>query len=218
MTPWTGYVTATAGLNMRSGRSVYEHIVVTLGYGESVTVYEKSGDWYKISYQGREGYVFSEYVSEDEPGDKGDNFDRSVAFVFDAEKGLSLDPDDPGNYTGGAVGKGELKGTKYGISAAAYPHLDIRNLTVEQARELYRKDYWQKSGADKLDWPLCLAHLDFAVNAGLGRAQQALFSAGNDFIKYMAWRIDWYTRTRRWGLYGGSWIRRCAALMNEVSK
>jgi lysozyme family protein len=32
--------------------------------------------------------------------------------------------------------------TKYGISQAAYPHLDIKNLTEDQARQIYEDDYW----------------------------------------------------------------------------
>lgn len=33
------------------------------------------------------------------------------------------DANDPGNWTGGEIGKGECKGTNYGISAASYPDL-----------------------------------------------------------------------------------------------
>jgi len=32
--------------------------------------------------------------------------------------------------------------TKFGISSRAFPHLDIKRLTVEDAREIYRKRYW----------------------------------------------------------------------------
>jgi len=33
--------------------------------------------------------------------------------------------------------------TKYGISKRAYPNLDIKNLTVEQAAEIYERDYYR---------------------------------------------------------------------------
>jgi hypothetical protein len=36
-----------------------------------------------------------------------------------------MDERDPGNWTGGAIGKGELRGTKWGISAQTYPQIDI---------------------------------------------------------------------------------------------
>jgi lysozyme family protein len=71
------------------------------------------------------------------------NFDRAFAETLGYEGGYSDDPDDAGNWTGGKAGVGELKGTLYGISAARYPHLDIPNLTPEQAKEIYYRDYWQ---------------------------------------------------------------------------
>ena len=32
--------------------------------------------------------------------------------------------------------------TKYGISSRAYPNIDVANITKEDARHLYRNDYW----------------------------------------------------------------------------
>lgn len=64
------------------------------------------------------------------------DFDRAFANVIDAEKGLSMDPNDPGNWTGGAKGKGELNGTRYGISAMSYPKEDIARLTLGRASTL----------------------------------------------------------------------------------
>jgi lysozyme family protein len=48
-----------------------------------------------------------------------DNFPRCFAFTLGAEGGYSNNAADPGNWTGSAIGSGELRGTKYGISAAA---------------------------------------------------------------------------------------------------
>ena len=38
---------------------------------------------------------------------------------------------------------GSLKGTNFGLSAAAYPHLKLRDLTPEAADAIYRRDDWQ---------------------------------------------------------------------------
>jgi lysozyme family protein len=70
-------------------------------------------------------------------------FDLAFSETLGFEGGYSNDPDDGGNWTGGKVGMGELKGTMYGISAAQYPDLDIPNLTREQAKAIYYRDYWQ---------------------------------------------------------------------------
>lgn len=48
-----------------------------------------------------------------------------------AAQTVTDDRNDKGNWTGGRVGVGQLKGTKYGISAAAYLHLGIKSLTLE---------------------------------------------------------------------------------------
>ena len=59
-------------------------------------------------------------------------FDKLIG----AEGGFQNDPKDRGNWTSGIIGKGECKGTKYGVSAMAYPDLDIENLTIEQAKKI----------------------------------------------------------------------------------
>ena len=58
-----------------------------------------------------------------------DAFERAFAVVLGHEGGYTADPADPGNWTGGAPGRGECRGTNWGISAASYPYLPIRALT-----------------------------------------------------------------------------------------
>ncbi len=59
------------------------------------------------------------------------------------EGGFTNNPNDRGNWTGGKIGVGVLKGTNFGISAESYPDLDIVNLTQAQAIAIYLKDYWE---------------------------------------------------------------------------
>ena len=92
------------------------------------------------------------------------NFDKAFEKLIGHEGGLSLDPKDRGNWTSGVIGKGELRGTKYGVSAMSYPHLDIRNLTLDQAKAIYRKDYWGRS--DDLPDAVRFDFFDAAVNSG----------------------------------------------------
>jgi len=61
--------------------------------------------------------------------------------------------------------------TKWGISKRSYPDLDIANLTLDQAREIYFNDYWQAAGnqesyCSEMPWPLSLVHFDCTVNVG----------------------------------------------------
>jgi lysozyme family protein len=97
-------------------------------------------------------------------------FDDSFAELLGEEGGLSLDPKDPGNWTGGKVGVGTLVGSKYGISAASYPTLDIPNLTLQQAKDIAKRDYWDAVRGDDLPPSVGHALFDCAYNQGVGTA------------------------------------------------
>jgi lysozyme family protein len=104
-------------------------------------------------------------------------FDQAFAIVVGHEAGFTDNRADSGNWTGGTVGKGELKGTKYGISAASYPQLDIRNLTLDAAKAIYRRDYWDAMSCDEWAPGLALIVFDAAVNNGVGLATRLLQTA-----------------------------------------
>ncbi len=101
-------------------------------------------------------------------------FEQAFAVVIGHEGTGDADPNDPGNWTGGRVGAGMLAGTRYGISAHAYPAMDIANLTLADARAIYRRDYWDRVSGDALPPPLALLVFDAAVNAGVGAAARWL--------------------------------------------
>ena len=96
-----------------------------------------------------------------------DAFALSLAFVLSREGGISDDPADSGGLT------------KYGISQAAYPHEDIRALTMERAGEIYRRDYWDGLRLDQLPALISLAVFDAAVNCGRSAAGRQLQQAVN---------------------------------------
>lgn len=102
------------------------------------------------------------------------DFDSAFAHVVIVEKGFQQDPRDRGNWTGGAVGKGVCKGTKFGISAAAYPAENIENLTLDRARQIYHRDYWGPAGCDAAPAELKLDLFDVAVNSGVRAALKLL--------------------------------------------
>lgn len=167
-----------------------------------------------------------------------DNFARCFAFTLGAEGGFTKIASDPGNWTGGTVGHGELRGTKYGISAAAYPGLDIENLSEQDAEDIYRRDYYEPLHGDQLSLPVALVLFDGAVNAGLRRAviwlQQATslladgvlgtqtlqaVNAANALVlarEMLVRRIDFYARLPTWPDFGLGWSRRVIALADEI--
>lgn len=72
---------------------------------------------------------------------------------------------------GGYVNNPHDKGseTKYGISKKQYPHLDIPNLSLNQAKEIYYRDYWTRYKCDHLPDALSVALFDSVVNSGASR-------------------------------------------------
>lgn len=152
--------------------------------------------------------------------------------ILGHEGGYSRDPDDTGNWTGGARGLGELKGTRWGISAAAYPHLDIANLSADEASALYLEDYLAPMRADRFEDGVAYQLFDFAVNSGVHAACRALqravgvaddgiigpvtlaavarFSEATLIMRVIAERLDYMTNARTWEVHGRGWVRRVA--------
>lgn len=171
------------------------------------------------------------------------SFERAMGPILRQEGGMTKDPNDPGNWTGGHVGKGELKGTKYGISAAQYPDLDIENLTPDDARAIYRRDYWTPIKGDELPWPLAFFVFDTAINQGCDaranftaqRLLQKALDVPQDGIlgpatmsrakksgqwhaaRFLAFRAQRYQGTRNYDLYGAQWLTRTYELAMESS-
>ena len=74
---------------------------------------------------------------------------------------------------------GDLGGlTKYGISKASHPDLDIANLTTEQAQVIYQNQYWNMAGCPELKPELQYIHFDTAVNMGVVMAVKLLQKTG----------------------------------------
>lgn len=122
--------------------------------------------------------------------------------------------------------------TKWGISRRSYPHLDIKNLTVEEAAEIYDRDYLEplryKEYHDGVGYQL----FDLAVHSGIRQAIKLLQKAINvkqdgvigpitlrrlgtlaesDVIMLLiAARIDFLTDLPTWSTFGKGWMRRLA--------
>ena len=89
-------------------------------------------------------------------------FDEIIEVVLEHEGGYVNDPKDPGGET------------KYGISKKAYPDIDIKNLTVVDAKEIYKRDYWDKNKVDSVPDELKHIYFDCCVNMGRSRAVKIL--------------------------------------------
>ena len=90
------------------------------------------------------------------------DWEKAIAFVLQMEGGYTLDPNDPGGET------------NFGISKKAYPSLDIKSLTMAEAMDIYRRDYWTPCACDDLPAPFAIMVFDTAVNQGAGIAKRLL--------------------------------------------
>lgn len=152
------------------------------------------------------------------PSPQGDKWARSLAFVRKWEGGFVNDPHDPGGATNKGITIDTYTRWRQAHGQPQPTVEELRNLSDEEANQIYFEWYWKASGADLMPWPLCLAQFDTAVNAGVGRAQEMFEQSNGSFIAYLARVIDWYTRIGNFERYGRAWIQRRAALLLEATK
>ena len=89
-------------------------------------------------------------------------FKEIIEKVLEHEGGYVNDPKDLGGET------------KYGITKRFYPDIDIKNLTIEQATEIYKKDYWDRNKVESLPQNLWHIYFDMCVNMGKRTAVKVL--------------------------------------------
>ena len=94
-------------------------------------------------------------------------FDEIIEVTLHHEGGYVHDPKDLGGET------------NFGIAKRFYPDVDIKNLTKEGAKEIYKKDYWDKNKVDELDEQLKHIFFDMCVNQGRGTAVKIIQRACN---------------------------------------
>ena len=94
--------------------------------------------------------------SESVVASNGD-FDKAYKIIRKVEGGYSNHPRDSGGETYKGITKAVAK--RWGYDRP-------QDLTDAKIKEIYLKDYWEKSGADKHPWPLNLAIFNSYVNSG----------------------------------------------------
>ena len=168
------------------------------------------------------------------------SFETTFSRTIGHEGKFQANPKDRGNWTGGKEGVGELKGTKWGLAAMTYPHLDIVNITLEQAKEIYFNDWWLKLKMDC--WPNVMKYqmFDAAFNHGTGRANQFLQFAArvkndgvigpktiaavnmtdpNDLVlRFLAKRLRYFTEVKTWAEFSRGWSLRVAQCLEYAAE
>ena len=94
-------------------------------------------------------------------------FNEIIDVVLHHEGGYVNDPKDPGGET------------NFGISKRAYPDVDMKTLTKESAKDIYKRDYWDRNHCGDLPDELRHVYFDMCVNMGRGRATKIMQETAN---------------------------------------
>ena len=94
-------------------------------------------------------------------------FDEIIEVVLHHEGGYVNDKDDPGGET------------NFGIAKRSHPDVDIKNLTKDGAKEIYKEQYWDRNKVESLSEELRHIYFDMCVNQGKGRAVKILQRSAN---------------------------------------
>ena len=146
------------------------------------------------------------------------NFDKAMTILAHNEGGFANNQHD----NGGA--------TKFGISAASYPGVDIASLTFEDAKEIYKQDFWKPLSPNDYSFPVAIMLFDTAVHSGHTRAvriaQEASGAVGDGIIgpktkaalkgvnsvefciAYTYLRLDFLQGLTDWRHFGRGWQAR----------
>lgn len=153
-------------------------------------------------------------------------FDEAFTKLIGHEGGYVNDKRDPGGET------------KFGISKRAYPDVNIASLTIEQAKVIYKRDYWDRARCDELPPVVSFQVFDTAVNSGIGQSirflQRAVGVADDGQVgpltvnavrrldpeaaaaRFNGQRLDFMTKLSTWDVFGKGWARRVAKNLMEV--
>jgi lysozyme family protein len=105
-----------------------------------------------------------------------ERFEHIINVILSNEGGYSDNPNDKGGVT------------KFGISSRSYPDVDIANLTKVEAKNIYKRDFWNRylyKNINNLE--VATKFFDLAVNMGHSWAcilvQRALRASGKNVVE-----------------------------------
>lgn len=158
-------------------------------------------------------------------------FDEAFERLIGHEGGYVNHPNDPGGETNWGITKRTARESGYVGN--------MRELTREQAREIYRVAYWDRARCDEFDGAIAFQVFDAAVNHGIGNSIRFLQRAANvaddgvigpvtmqavkamtvtDVLaRFNAARLTFYTNLSTWSTFGRGWARRIAGNLNYAA-
>jgi len=195
-----------------SARRNLDSMIANLGY-DPVTRTARA-----MKYRERLGEAALTGETERNPASVKTTLERAYTGSFGSAAEFILKQE--GGYVANDAGKGP---TNFGINSQANPGVDVKNLTREGAKEIYKKKYWDAIGGDSLNEQnpgLALVAFDTAVNMGPETAKKLLAQAGGDVNKMLQLREQRYAEIIKndpsKAQFKNTWARRISDLRAEV--
>ena len=152
-----------------------------------------------------------------------DNFAACLAVTLAYEGGRADDPRDPGGRTNRGITQRTYDAHR---RSGGLPGRDVFDIADAEVRDIYRRDYWQPSGAGVLPAGLDLSLFDAAVNSGVGQGRRWLAQAGqragqptgqrrdaaDEIRAFAAARLAFLHALRGWASFGRGWAVRVAGV------
>ncbi len=117
--------------------------------------------------------------------DQNGRFEYAVCTVLNHEGGLTNHPSDTGEITNWGISLKYLKDIGVDINQDGYVNdKDIRILTVPEAKQIYKKNWWDKYNYNSIyDLKMATKVFDLSVNMGSSQCHKLLQRAINDVNK-----------------------------------
>lgn len=147
-----------------------------------------------------------------------ENFDYCLNEVLKSEGGYSNDAGDPGGPT------------NFGITIADYRRYinpsgtatDVRNMHVEDAKNIYKTKYWDAMHCDNLPSGVDYVVFDYGVNSGVGRSTRVYqkFSHITDSAQLINAicdeRMAFLQSLKTWHIFGRGWTTRVSSVRRKA--
>lgn len=155
------------------------------------------------------------------------DFDRAFDLLLTHEGGYANLANDPGGKTRFGITENVARANGYTG--------DMRELPLEKAKAIYRKDYWDACQCDVMPDVIRYPLFDAAVNSGVGQAVKWLQSAAGvkadgalgpmtrtavavaDHLllrqQMIGKRLRFMTELKNWPSFSKGWARRVAAIL-----
>ena len=154
------------------------------------------------------------------------SFQEAYVKLLEHEGGYNFNPNDPGGET------------NWGISKRAYPAVNIAKLTMNEAGEIYKRDYWDKLHCDSLGEKLAFQLFDAALNSGINQATKwlqrsinvevdgvfgkntlaasKLYDESTVVSRFNGHRLAFMCDLKTFDVFGRGWARRIAKNLKEA--